>query len=237
MICLPAFFLVGNLFYRVLLRRVSGTDIRLPSAADHQAQLVITLGISMILQNSALMFFGTRPRSVTTELSSEAWIIDISSMMLFINKAQFIIAAIAFSVVALLVLLMNVTSVGRRMRAVASNAMAATYMGIDFQKQYATAFGLSLALTAMLGSLMITYLSFHPYTGFDFIIIMYAGVVLGGMGTLSGAFLGGVMIGIIQQVSTLFLPVQLQNMVVFTAFLLVIILRPQGLFGRDVSRV
>ena len=74
--------------------------------------------------------------------------------------------------------------------------------------------------------------SFQPYTGFDFVIVMYAGVVLGGLGSILGAFWGGLLIGIVQQMSTLVLPYQLQNTAIFVVFLLIIFLRPQGMFGR-----
>ena len=74
--------------------------------------------------------------------------------------------------------------------------------------------------------------SFQPYTGFDFVIVMYAGVVLGGLGSVLGAFWGGLVIGIVQQMSTLVLPYQLQNTAIFVVFLLIIFLRPQGMFGR-----
>ena len=74
--------------------------------------------------------------------------------------------------------------------------------------------------------------SFQPYIGLDFVIVMYAGVVLGGMGSILGAFWGGLTIGLVQQMSTLILPYQLQNTAIFVVFLLIIFLRPQGMFGR-----
>ena len=83
---------------------------------------------------------------------------------------------------------------------------------------------------------MATYYPFQPYVGLDFVIIMYAGVVLGGMGSIGGAFWGGLTIGLVQQLSTLVLPVQLQNTAIFVVFLLIMMLRPEGLFGRNVER-
>ncbi|TMG84298.1 MAG: branched-chain amino acid ABC transporter permease [Betaproteobacteria bacterium] len=92
-------------------------------------------------------------------------------------------------------------------------------------------------VTAIAGGLVATYYPFQPYIGIEFVIVMYAGVVLGGMGSVSGAFWGGLTIGLIQQLSTLVLPNQLQNAAIFVAFLLIVLLRPQGLFGRSVERV
>ena len=92
-------------------------------------------------------------------------------------------------------------------------------------------------VTAVAGGLIASYYPFQPYIGLDFVVIMYAGVVLGGLGSMIGAFWGGLMIGLIQQLSTLFLPLQLQNAMIFVVFLLIILFRPQGLFGKNVERV
>jgi len=81
-----------------------------------------------------------------------------------------------------------------------------------------------------------SYYPFQPYVGIEFVIVMYAGVVLGGMGSIIGAFWGGLIIGLVQQMSTLILPTQLQNTAIFIVFLLVIFLKPQGLFGRNAER-
>ncbi len=81
-----------------------------------------------------------------------------------------------------------------------------------------------------------TYYPFQPYTGLDFVIIMYAGVVLGGLGSVMGSFWGGLIIGLVQQMSTLVVPLRLQGTVVFVVFLLILLIRPQGLFGRNVER-
>ena len=89
---------------------------------------------------------------------------------------------------------------------------------------------------AVAGGLIASSQSFQPYIGFDFVIVMYAGVVLGGMGSILGAFWGGLTIGLVQQMSTLVLPYQLQNTAIFVVFLLIIFFRPQGMFGRVSER-
>jgi branched-chain amino acid transport system permease protein len=123
------------------------------------------------------------------------------------------------------------------LRAAADNPEAATYMGIHVGRAHRLAFAIGAAVTAVAGGLVATYYPFQPYIGIEFVIVMYAGVVLGGMGSVAGAFWGGVTIGLVQQLSTLVLPNQLQNAAIFVAFLLIILLRPQGLFGRNVERV
>ena len=117
-------------------------------------------------------------------------------------------------------------------RIVADNSTAAIYMGIDVDRAHRIAWSLGVGITAVAGGLLASSQSFQPYVGFDFVIVMYAGVVLGGLGSILGAFWGGLLIGIVQQMSTLVLPYQLQNTAIFVVFLLIIFLRPQGLFGQ-----
>ena len=125
---------------------------------------------------------------------------------------------------------------GKALRASADNPVAATYMGIDIDRSYRIAFGLGAAVNAVAGGLLATSYPFHPYIGIDYVIVMYAGVVLGGMGSIIGAFWGGMTIGLVQQLATLVLPTQLQNAAIFVVFLLIVFLRPQGFFGRMVER-
>ena len=141
---------------------------------------------------------------------------------------------IALAVV--LYLTLEYSRLGKALRAAADNPTAATYMGIDVDRAYRIAFGLGSGITAIAGGLMAAYISFGPFVGFDYVIIMYSGVVLGGMGSILGAFWGGVTVGFVQQFSALILPPQLQNAAIFVVFLLIVLLRPQGLFGRSAER-
>ena len=110
-------------------------------------------------------------------------------------------------------------------------------MGIDVDKAHRVAWSLGVGITAVAGGLVAGSQSFQPYTGFDFVIVMYAGVVLGGLGSILGAFWGGMTIGLVQQLSTLVLPTQLQNAAIFVMFLMIVMVRPQGLFGRATDRI
>jgi branched-chain amino acid transport system permease protein len=125
---------------------------------------------------------------------------------------------------------------GRSLRAASDNTDAATYLGIDVDKSFTFAFSLGVAITAIGGALLATYYVFQPYIGADYIIIMYAGVVLGGMGRIGGAFFGGMFIAFVQQLSSIVLPMQLQTTSIFVLFILTLLLRPQGFFGRVVDR-
>lgn len=234
----PVLFGGGALLHRLLLSRVSG--LRATGSLDegHFGQLIVTLGVSLILQNGGLIVFGSTPRSVRTPLSSSAWTFDtgIGDSTLFLNKARVITCAVAILVSVGLYLLLEHTVLGRALRAAADNPTAATYNGVDVGRAHRIAFGLGSAVTAIAGGLLATSLSFTPFIGLDFVIIMYSGVVLGGMGSILGAFWGGLTIGFVQQFSALILPPQLQNAAIFVVFLLIVILRPEGLFGRSAER-
>jgi branched-chain amino acid transport system permease protein len=234
----PIVFAGGALLHKFLIARVSG--LRTSGSLDegHFGQLVVTLGISLILQNGGLILFGSTPQTVRTPLASSA--IEVGPIYgdatVFLNKARLIACGIAIVVAVALWLLLEYTRMGKALRAAADNPTAATYMGIDTDKTYRFAFALGSGITAVAGGLMAVYLSFGPFVGLDYVIIMYSGVVLGGMGSILGAFWGGLTVGFVQQCSALVLPPQLQNAAIFVVFLMIVLLRPQGLFGRSAER-
>lgn len=233
----PVLFLAGSAIYQLLLSDASERR-ELNEDARHSAQLIITLGISLILQNGGLIAFGTIPQIAKTTLATEAWIISFfnEGVMLFVNKARVLAALAAIAIAVAVVVVMGRTVLGRSVRAAADDADAARYCGVPVRLVYSVTFGLGAAMTAAAGGLLSAYFPFQPYIGSEFVILMYAGVVLGGMGTTVGAFLGGLVIGLVQQLSTLVLPQQLQNATIFVVFLLVLLFRPYGFFGRNVER-
>ena len=234
----PIVFAGGALLHKFLIARVSG--LRTAGSIDdgHFGQLLVTLGISLILQNGGLIVFGSSPQAVRTPLASRAFEVSgfYGDATVFLNKARLIACAVAIIIAIALYLTLEYTRLGKSLRAAADNPTAATYMGIDVDRAYRIAFALGCGITAIAGGLMATYLSFGPFIGLDYVIIMYSGVVLGGMGSILGAFWGGLTVGFVQQCSALVLPPQLQNAAIFVVFLLIIMLRPQGLFGRSAER-
>jgi branched-chain amino acid transport system permease protein len=232
-------YFAGILLHRYLLARVTGMRVAGSEGEGHYPQLILTLGLSLIIANGGLIFFGSTPENIRTPLSATAWEIGPlggDQVSLFLNKARSVAFLVSIAVAAALFLFIGRTRIGKMLRAAADNPEAATYMGIDVQRAHRIAFGLGCAITALAGGLVATYYPFQPYVGLEFVIIMYAGVVLGGMGSIGGAFWGGLTIGLVQQLSTLVLPVQLQNTAIFVVFLLIMMLRPEGLFGRNVER-
>ena len=233
----PLLFGVGYIIHKALIGRVSGTRAQV-EGEGHYAQLILTLGIALILQNGGLIVFGSVLASIRTPLSSSAWELGplFNDISVFVNKARGIDAVVSLVTMLLLTLLITRSRLGKSLRAAADNPTAATYMGIDVDRAHRVAFALGTGITAIAGGLLATNYPFHPFVGVEYVIVMYAGVVLGGMGSIIGAFWGGMTIGLVQQMSTLILPTQLQNAAIFVVFLLIIFFRPQGFFGRMVER-
>ncbi len=235
----PALFVGGYLLHRFLISRVTGTRVIGSEGDGHYSQLILTLGVALVLENGALILFGSTPQSVRTPLSSRAWEVPLlydRFAAVFLNKASVVASIISIFIGAALYLLINRSRLGKTLRAAADNPVAALYMGIDVDRAHRLAFGIGTGITAIAGGLVATYHPFQPYVGFEFVIIMYAGVVLGGVESIEGAFWGGLVIGLVQQMSTLVLPTQLQDTAIFAVLVLVMLFRPQGLFGRLADR-
>lgn len=236
----PILFGLGYLLNLLLISRTTGLHASGSSETEaHQAQLILTLGVALVLQNGALLLLGSAPTSAVTTMSASAWEIpllydDFSAV--FLNKARTIDAAISIVIALALFWFVKNTRLGKSLRAAAINPEAALYMGIDVTRAHHIAFGLGTAIAGVAGGLIVIYYPAQPYVGVEFIIVMYAGVVLGGMGSIVGAFWGGMTIGLVQQLATLVIPLQLQNAAIFVVFVLILLLKPQGLFGRSVER-
>ncbi len=154
-----------------------------------------------------------------------------------LNQARSYAFAMALVLAAAVYVFLTRTDAGRALRAAADDPEAASYQGIDVRAMHGLAFGVGIALVAAAGGLLATYYPIEPSVAGNFIVLMFVAVVLGGLGSIPGAFVGGLVIGLVQSLTLLVLPFQLQNTGVFIVFLLVLYLRPQGLFGRRARTV
>ena len=228
----PIVFVLGWLLHKHLIATATGARVASAEAEGHYTQIILTLGVSLILQNGGLIVFGSLPTSIQTPMSRESW--EIGNV--FINQAKTISFVISAMLAFALYVFLARSRLGKTLRAAADNPVAAAYVGIDVDRSHRLAFGLGVGITAIGGGLIATTQTFQPYVGFDFVIVMFAGVVLGGMGSILGAFWGGLLIGVVQQMSTLILPYQLQNTAIFVVFLLIIFFWPRGMFGKNWER-
>lgn len=215
------FVVIGMAFHRTLLQRVAGRQ------ENHDAQVILTLGIGLVLQSAILLLFTATPRLLELPYARNGFHLG----EIFFDRPR-LYAFIAAAVVAAgLFLFLNRSRSGRAVRAASVDWEAATYMGIDVQRTYRLAFGIGIGLTAVGGVALASFQPFGPFTGLDFVVVMFAAVVLGGLGSTAGAFAGGIIIGVVQQVSQLWSPASLSNVYVFALFLLILLVRPQGLLG------
>mgnify|MGYP001567648903 FL=1 len=227
---IPPFFLLGLVVHRVLLVHVTGGG---DPARQMDAQLILTLGLSLVITNATTMLLSPMPRGIKTPYATQAFTLG----PLLVNQARSYAFGMALILAALVWGFLTRTDLGKALRAAADEPEAAGYQGINVRAMHGLAFGIGIALVAAAGGLLATYHPIEPTVAVNFIVLMFVAVVLGGMGSIPGAFVGGLLIGLVQSLTLLVLPFQLQNAGVFIAFLLVLYLRPQGLFGRRLRAV
>ena len=206
---------------------VQGQLIARVLSAPPVAQIFLTVGILIVIENGSLLLFGSQFRSVTTPYQT----ISLSLGPLFISVPYLIAFAMSLGCGVLLWWFMRTSWLGRAMRATAQNPSAARLMGIDARLMYKLAFALGVGLTAFGGAVILPYVTVFPGVGGQYVVLMFTVVVLGGLGSVAGAVVGGLAVGVIQSLSSLFFPIQLQNLVLFIVFILVLAVRPQGLIG------
>ena len=230
LLTIPPFFVLGWIVHRGLLARVTGGG---DPQRQMDAQLILTLGLSLVITNATTMILTPTPRGIRTAYATQAFTVG----PILLNEARSYAFAMALVLAAALWLFLTRTDAGRALRAAADDPEAASYQGIDVRAMHGLAFGAGIALVAAAGGLLATYYPIEPSVAVNFIVLMFLAVVLVGLGSIPGAFVGGLVIGLVQSLTLLALPFQLQNTGVFIVFLLVLYLRPQGLFGRRARTV
>jgi branched-chain amino acid transport system permease protein len=219
----PAFLLVGVAIQRSLINRVL-------EAPEH-SQLLLTLGVSLIFQNAALALLGPTPSSINTAYGSWVWNVQLGGIDLFVSMARLFACLTALAVCGLLFVLLHRTDVGKAMRAAAEERDGAELVGIDVRVVYGVAFGIGIACVALAGAVVLPFFRVSPEVGDIFVLIAFVTVVLGGMGNLVGALLGGILIGIAENLGALLPQPSLKHLVVFAIFVLVLLFKPTGLLG------
>jgi branched-chain amino acid transport system permease protein len=219
--------LLGAGIYRMLISRTSHGTVREEEA--HMPQIVLTIGLSVVLQGALLAGFSAKSRSASGVLAGNLQVVGV-----IIPVAQLVAFGVAIVVFAILQVLVGRTDFGRALRAIVDDRDAASAVGIDHRRMFAWSFGIGTALACLAGGLLATYLPVTPLSGSGYLAIAFATVVLGGLGSITGAFLGGLLVGVIQLASATYLAVDLQNVVVWIAFIVILLVRPSGLLGRRV---
>ena len=218
-VMVPAMFAFGYVMYRGLIGKLAhGKDENI---------LLITLGLSILIENLALMFFKGDTRTISVSYSDR--MVELGPLLLSFPKIVSFLAAMVLC--ALLGLFIQRTDTGRAIRAVAKERMGARLVGIDVDRVFAISYGIGLATLGAAACLLMPIFYVSPTTGHVFVIVAFTVVVLGGMGSFFGAVVGGLIVGLTESFGGLFLGESLGQIGISLIFILILLLRPQGLFG------
>jgi len=213
-----AVFILGYLIQATVVNRI----LDYPEAM----QVLPLVAMGLIIENTVLLLWGPDHRSPQTPFSLETfWIgpvmIDVSRLIAF---------SLAIVITAVIFVYLKKTNNGKRIRAASDNRTGAILVGINVDRINNTSFGLGAAATGAAGVLLLPLMPLSPHMGHDFTLTAFIVVILGGMGNLIGALVGGLILGVAESTSTLFLPATLKQVVSFTILVIIMLFRPQGLF-------
>lgn len=218
---IPLLFVFGLLVYRYIVDRTLDKP--------HLVVVFATMALSIFMQNVALMLFSADLHDVPPLFGGKT--LEIAGIY---ARAELVLGfVIALLVTAFLMWALRATYAGRAVRATVQDREAAALMGIPVPRVFLITFASGSALVGLAGCIMLPLFSVFPTVGLNFILIAFVVVVLGGMGSVEGALLGGILIGIIQNLSAYFVAPAYGQMFYFLLFLLVMIFRPSGLLGQE----
>ena len=219
LILTPLFFLLGYGLQRFIIA---------PAAHDEDRNiLLVTLGLAVVIENALLYAFRADTRTINLPYAFD--VVEVGAAFLAVPRV------VAFGVVIVVALslwlVMRWTDTGKAIRAVAKEKLGAELSGIDVAHIYAVTFGLGTACLAIAACLLIPTYYVNPNVGNAFVLVAFTIVVLGGMGSVPGALLGGLFVGVVESLSGLYLGESLGQIGIFAMFILVLLFRPSGLFG------
>lgn len=217
-VSIPLLFAFGALVQTLIINRSMGEA--------HENQLLLTLALGLLIENTLLLVFGGNPLSVRTSTET---VYNIFGAVATQSRLIAFFGA-AFLAVLLFTMLQR-TGVGTAIRAVAANPTGAKLVGINVKRIYIITFALGAACAGAAGTLVVPFVSIQPIAGEVFNITAFVVVVLGGLGKVVGAMFGGLIVGLAEQFGGIFFPDQSNLLGVFIVFILILFLRPQGLFA------
>ena len=214
----PVMFVFGVIVQRFVLQ---------PLQNEPMMQVFSTFGMLILLQNIVLAI--TRGASLSLRVDLSSLTIPLGTMQVSVTR---VITLVAATVVAIgLQVFLNRSMLGKAIRAVAQDRRAARLMGINVERTYMITFGIGTALTGLAGALLAPIYTLQPQIGGNFILAAFAVVVLGGLGSVTGAYIGGFIVGITESFAGFYLDPALKQAVWFMVFIVMLIVRPSGLFG------
>jgi branched-chain amino acid transport system permease protein len=215
----PSFFVLGYALQRFIIGPASHGEDR--------NYLLVTLGLAVVVENALLYAFRADTRTINLNYAFD--VIELGPAFLAVPRV------VAFAVVMVVALIlwfvMRWTDTGKAIRAVAKEKLGAELSGIEVSHIYAVTFGIGTACLAIAACLLIPTYYVNPHAGNAFVLIAFTIVVLGGMGSVAGALIGGMFVGVVESLSGLYLGESLGQIGIFVIFILALLLRPSGLFG------
>lgn len=219
LIVAPMAFLLGLGLQRWLFQ---------PLLEEPMMQLFASFGLLILLQNLVLLVTGGGAKSVRTGYAGEA--IDWAGVSISIPRL--VIFVLTTLITVALVLFLKKTFLGTAIRSVSQDRQAARLMGINVERTYMLTFGLGAGLAGLAGVLLAPLFTLTPEIGFSFILPAFAVVILGGLGSVTGAYVGGLLVGVIESLAGFYIDPSLKQAFWFSLFVIVLVVRPSGLMGR-----
>ena len=215
----------------VTIERVAYRPLR---GASPLAVLITAIGVSYLLQNVALLIFGSNARQFTSVITVPA--LKLAGGKLSISSVTIVTILSCIVIMAALMTFINKTKMGQAMLAVSEDRGAATLMGINVNRTISVTFAIGSALAAVAGVLLCSaYPSLSPYTGSMPGIKAFVAAVFGGIGSIPGAFIGGILLGIIENLAKAYISSQLSDAIVFSVLIIVLLVRPTGILGKKMT--
>ena len=213
------FFVVGYALQTTIVHRFVGRP-------DHE-QFILLVGLAIVIVNGLLMIFGPDARPANLPYGFDSFLIG----PIILDKARIYAAIAAVAVAAVLFWFFRHTRTGTAIRACADNLTGASVVGLDVKRLYALTFGVGLACVGAAGALMVTIADASPGLGPSYTLLAFIIVIIGGLGSMAGALVGGVLIGVSEALAGFILAPSMKSMFSFALLIAVLVLRPQGLMG------
>ena len=216
----------------VLIERIAYKPLR--KAASSLAVLITAIGVSYFLQNIALLFFGANAKVFTSVVRFGS--LSLAGGQLIITGESIVTIITCIVIMIFLVTFINKSKAGQAMLAVSEDKGAALLMGINVNSTIALTFAIGSALASIAGVLLCSsYPTLSPSTGAMPGIKAFVAAVFGGIGSIPGAFIGGILLGIIQIFATAYISSQMADAIVFAVLIIVLLVKPAGLFGKNIQ--
>jgi branched-chain amino acid transport system permease protein len=219
LIVVPALFVLGVVLYRLVLQ---------PLHAESAMQIFATFALLLIFQNVVLALSRGEGYSVASKVAGVT--LGLGEIRVTMSRLTILVAVTATAIA--LHLFLQRTMIGKSIRAVTQDRQAARLMGINVERTFMITFGIGTALAALAGVLLSPIYTLSPGIGGNFILAAFAVVVLGGLGSVAGAYFGGMIVGIVEAFAGFYIDPELKQAIWFLIFLAVLIVRPTGLFGQ-----